>query len=39
VSSAFWNSAHEVISGKARAEDSLKKLDSKLESIRRGATW
>ena len=39
VSAAFWNTAHEVISGKAKAEDSLKKLDGKIDSIRRGPTW
>ncbi len=39
VSAAFWNAAHEVLSGKTKAEDSLKKLETKIESIRRGPKW
>ncbi|HSI56730.1 MAG TPA: ABC transporter substrate-binding protein [Ideonella sp.] len=39
VSAAFWNATHEVLSGKTKAEDSLKKLDVKIDSIRRGPTW
>ncbi len=39
VSAAFWNATHEVLSGKTKAEDSLKKLDVKLDSIRRGEKW
>ena len=39
VSAAFWNATHDVISGKARADDALKKLDGKIDSIRRGPTW
>ena len=39
VSAAFWNATHEVLSGKTKAEDSLKKLDVKLDSIRRGDKW
>lgn len=35
VSSAFWNATHDVLSGKASAEDSLKKLDAKLKQIKR----
>lgn len=39
VSAAFWNATHEVLSGKTKAEDSLKKLEVKLDSIRRGDKW
>jgi trehalose/maltose transport system substrate-binding protein len=39
VSAAFWNASHEVISGKAKADVSLQKLERKIESIRRGAVW
>jgi trehalose/maltose transport system substrate-binding protein len=39
VSAAFWNSAHEVLSGSAKAEDSLKKLEAKINAIRRGPNW
>ena len=39
VSAAFWNATHEVLSGKTSADESLKKLDAKLTSIRRGPTW
>ena len=39
VSAAFWNAAHEVLSGKTKADESLKKLESKVESIRRGPEW
>jgi trehalose/maltose transport system substrate-binding protein len=37
VSQAFWNATHDVISGTASAEDSLKKLDRRLNQIKRGA--
>jgi trehalose/maltose transport system substrate-binding protein len=39
VSAAFWNAVHDVISGGAKPEESLKKLEVKLDSIRRGPTW
>lgn len=35
VSQAFWNATHEVLSGKATAEDSLKRLDGRLKQIKR----
>ncbi len=36
VSSAFWNATHDVMSGKEPAEASLKKLEGKLNQIKRG---
>lgn len=39
VSAAFWNAAHDVLSGKTRAKESLVKLESKLDAIRRGPNW
>ncbi|WP_394791313.1 ABC transporter substrate-binding protein [Rhodoferax sp.] len=39
VSAAFWNATHEVLSGKSKGEDSVKKLEAKLDSIRRGPKW
>ena len=39
VSAAFWNATHDVLSGKTSAEDSLKKLEGKLNQVRRGKTW
>ena len=36
VSSAFWNATHDVLSGKETAEVSLKKLEGKLNQIKRG---
>ncbi|EKD97856.1 MAG: hypothetical protein ACD_23C00708G0001 [uncultured bacterium] len=35
VSSAFWNATHDVLSGKATAEESLKKLEGKLKQVKR----
>jgi trehalose/maltose transport system substrate-binding protein len=35
VSSAFWNATHDVLSGKATAEDSLKRLDGRLKQVKR----
>jgi trehalose/maltose transport system substrate-binding protein len=35
VSAAFWNATHDVLSGKATAEDSLKKLEGKLKQVKR----
>jgi trehalose/maltose transport system substrate-binding protein len=39
VSAAFWNTAHDVLSGTAKSEEALKKLEVKIESIRRGPQW
>lgn len=39
VSNAFWNAAHDVLSGKAKADDALKRLDTRLKQVRRGKTW
>lgn len=39
VSAAFWNATHDVLSGTAKADESLKKLENKIESIRRGPEW
>jgi trehalose/maltose transport system substrate-binding protein len=39
VSAAFWNTAHDVLSGTAKADEGLKKLETKIESIRRGPQW
>jgi trehalose/maltose transport system substrate-binding protein len=39
VSNAFWNATHDVLSGKAKAEEALPKLESRLKQIRRGAKW
>ncbi|CAN5732389.1 ABC transporter substrate-binding protein [soil metagenome] len=39
VSAAFWNTAHDVISGTTKAEAGLRKLQAKIESIRRGPSW
>ncbi len=39
VSAAFWNATHDVLSGTAKADESLKKLEAKIESIRRGPKW
>jgi trehalose/maltose transport system substrate-binding protein len=38
VSNAFWNAAHNVLSGKAKAEDALAQLDGELKRIKR-AHW
>lgn len=37
VSAAFWNATSDVLSGKATAEDSLKKLEGKLKQVKRNA--
>ena len=39
VSAAFWNATHDVLSGKEKADASLKKLEGKLNQIRRGKQW
>ncbi|WP_439114896.1 ABC transporter substrate-binding protein [Hydrogenophaga sp.] len=36
VSSAFWNATHDVLSGKSTAEDSLKRLEGRLNQVKRG---
>ena len=36
VSAAFWNATHDVLSGKEPAETSLKKLEGKLNQVKRG---
>jgi len=39
VSNAFWNAAHDVLSGREKAPDALKKLDAHLTRIGRGGKW
>ena len=39
VSAAFWNTAHDVLSGSVAADNGLAKLEAKIESIRRGPQW
>lgn len=39
VSAAFWNATHDVLSGKEKADVSLKKLEGKLNQIKRGQKW
>lgn len=36
VSAAFWNAVNDVLSGKAKADESLKRLEGKLNQIKRG---
>lgn len=36
VSQALWNAAHDVMSGQASAEDAAKRLEGRLNQIRRG---
>ncbi|HMW23814.1 MAG TPA: ABC transporter substrate-binding protein [Burkholderiaceae bacterium] len=36
VSAAFWNATHDVLSGKESADVSLKKLEGKLNQVKRG---
>jgi trehalose/maltose transport system substrate-binding protein len=36
VSAAFWNATHDVLSGKASAEDAVKRLEGRLNQIKRG---
>ena len=35
VSAAFWNATHDVLSGKASAEDAVKRLEGRLNQIKR----
>jgi trehalose/maltose transport system substrate-binding protein len=39
VSNQFWNAVHEVLSGKAKADDSLKRLEGALGRIGRAGKW
>lgn len=39
VSAAFWNTAHDALSGTVPADKGLPKLQAKIESIRRGPKW
>ncbi len=39
VSNQFWNEVHEVLSGKARAEDALARLEQSLKGVSSGGKW
>ena len=39
VSAAFWNTAHDVLAGGVKADEALKKLEAKINSVRRGPNW
>lgn len=39
VSNQFWNAAHEVLSGKAKPEESLQRLEQSLNRLSRGGKW
>lgn len=39
VSNEFWNAVHEVLSGGAKASDSLASLETKLKAISKGGKW
>ncbi len=39
VSSEFWNAVHGVLSGRAKAEDSLAQLEASLKRMSRGGKW
>lgn len=39
VSNQFWNAAHEVLSGKAKADESLGRLEESLTRLSRGGKW
>ncbi|HJW11240.1 MAG TPA: extracellular solute-binding protein, partial [Albitalea sp.] len=39
VSNQFWNAAHEVLSGKAKPDDALGRLDESLKRLSRGGKW
>jgi trehalose/maltose transport system substrate-binding protein len=39
VSNEFWNATHEVLSGKAKADESLARLDTTLNRLSRGGKW
>jgi trehalose/maltose transport system substrate-binding protein len=36
VSAAFWNATHDVLSGKSTAENSLRRLEGRLNQVKRG---
>ena len=38
-SDEFWNAAHDVLSGRAKAPDALKRLDTTLNRLARGGKW
>ena len=39
VSSAFWNSAHAALSGRAKGADAVRTIEKDLNRVRRGARW
>ncbi|HUG23682.1 ABC transporter substrate-binding protein [Piscinibacter sp.] len=39
VSNQFWNAAHEVLSGKAEADEALGRLEQSLTRLGRGGKW
>ena len=39
VSQQFWSAAHEVLSGKAPAEEALARLDARLRRLGRDGKW
>ena len=39
VSNEFWNAAHDVLSGRAKAPEALKRLDANLNRLGRGGKW
>ncbi|MBV8621202.1 MAG: ABC transporter substrate-binding protein [Curvibacter sp.] len=39
VSAAFWNATHDVLAGKLPADEAVRKLEDKLNSVRRGPNW
>jgi trehalose/maltose transport system substrate-binding protein len=39
VSNEFWNAAHDVLSGRAKAPEALKRLDGNLNRLGKGGKW
>jgi len=39
VSSEFWETTHEILSGKVQAGEGLSKLAARLEKLRKGGKW
>ena len=39
VSNQFWNAAHEVLAGKAKADEALARLEQTLAQLSRGGKW
>jgi trehalose/maltose transport system substrate-binding protein len=39
VSNQFWNSVHDVLSGRATAEEAVSRLEGRLQRLRRGGKW